>query len=174
MITPLNIPRIETDRLVLRGFEAADYPMYRTYYSSDRTSGVGGPRPEHEIFERFCSMIGHWHMRGFGRYAIALKSGGPAFGHVGPLKLTDAPVEMTWTLWDPARLGKGYAIEATRAVLEDCFAKGWDQILAVIDCDNAASLRLAERLGAEPLPGDTPNPADPTLRRFIIRKAAAA
>ncbi|MEM1360975.1 MAG: GNAT family N-acetyltransferase [Pseudomonadota bacterium] len=174
MITSLDIPPIATKRLMLRGFVTTDYPAYCAYYRSDRTIGVGGPRPEHEIFERFCSMIGHWHMRGFGRYAIAPKTGGRAFGHVGPLKLTDAPIEMTWTLWDPARLGQGYAIEATRAVLEDCFAKGWDTLLAVIDRDNTASLRLAEKLGAEPLPGDTPNPADPKLRRFVLRKAAAA
>ncbi|MEM9707276.1 MAG: GNAT family N-acetyltransferase [Pseudomonadota bacterium] len=143
-------PLIETERLLLRDFRAGDFPLYRDYYTGERTDGVGGPLPEERVFERFASMIGHWTLRGFGRYAIAdaARPEGPAFGHVGPLQFgAEAPPEMTWTLWDAARTGQGYAAEAARAVLKDLFAKGWPSLIALIQPSNRASVRLAQRLG---------------------------
>ncbi|MEL7115821.1 MAG: N-acetyltransferase, partial [Pseudomonadota bacterium] len=68
-----DITPIVTERLVMRGFEPGDFPAYAAYYTDPaRTGGVGGALPRHQVFERFCSMIGHWAMRGFGRYAVTL------------------------------------------------------------------------------------------------------
>ena len=142
-----DITPIRTERLVLRGFAPADYPAYEAYYTDPaRTGGVGGALPPHQAFERFCSMIGHWAMRGFGRYAIT--TGGRAIGHVGPQQVEDHhEPEMTWTLWDPAETGKGYATEAARAVLQDLFAAGWTRLIALIHTENAASVAVVRRLG---------------------------
>lgn len=148
-------PTLTTDRLTLRGFERQDLPAYTAYYTGSRTGGVGGPLPEHKVFERFCAMIGHWAMRGFGRFAICLDPQSPAIGHVGPMQLDARPPEMTWTLWSPDHEGKGYATEAARGVLDHLFALGWTDLLAHVDRDNAPSHAVARRLGGQPT-GDSP------------------
>ena len=112
-------------------------------------------------------MIGQWAMMGFGRYAITV--GGRAIGHVGPLKAGDeSPLEMTWTLWDPAETGKGYATEAARGVLDDIFGKGWGPIPAHIDPENTPSLAVAERLGAVEDPTAERPPYLHNARRFVL------
>ena len=120
-----EIAPIRTENLILRAFRVEDFPAYRAYYSGDRTRGGGGPLPEHKVFERFCSMIGHWAIRGYGRYAISDHTAGPAFGHAGPMKLTeDTPPEMTWTIWDATPTGRGLATAAAGAVLDHLIATG--------------------------------------------------
>jgi len=172
-MTPLAIPPLTTDRLTLRGFEARDYPAYRAYYTGPRTSGVGGPLPVAQVFQRFCAMIGHWQMRGFGRFAITLTGEDVAFGHAGPMQHGDGETEMTWTLWDGAREGFGYATEAAGATLQHFFSNGRETILAFIEADNAASLRVAERLGAVADPkGATPDYMRDG-RRFILANGSA-
>lgn len=142
---------LTTERLTLRPFEADDLPGYSAYYTNpDRTGGVGGALPEHKVFERFCGMIGHWAVRGFGRLAICLDPDVPAIGHVGPMQLTDDAPEMTWTLWSADSEGHGYASEAARAVLDALFASGWTEILAHVDAGNDRSHAVARRLGAVP------------------------
>ncbi|MEL7460169.1 MAG: GNAT family N-acetyltransferase [Pseudomonadota bacterium] len=144
-------PALETERLILRGLTAADYPGYRAYYTGPRTAGVGGPKPEHVVYERFCAMVGQWALAGFGRFAITDKAApeAPAFGHVGPLKTgSEGATEMTWTLWDETRTGQGYATEAARAAADWYFAQGHGPLLVIIDPDNAASIGVAERLHA--------------------------
>ncbi|WP_308917691.1 GNAT family N-acetyltransferase [Jannaschia sp. LMIT008] len=161
MTSPLP-PTLTTDRLTLRPFQARDMAPYVAYYTGPRTTGVGGPRPPRVAAERFLAMAGQWAVRGFGRYAIA--QDGPAFGHVGMMQVAEAdPVEMTWTLWDAACEGHGYATEAARAVLA---AWRGGPLVVRVDRDNAASLRVAARLGlAED--GDAAPPASmPGARTF--------
>ena len=44
--------------------------------------------------------------------------------------------------------GKGYALEAAVATIDYAFdLLGWDNVIHTIDPDNAASIRLLERLG---------------------------
>lgn len=164
---------IETERLILRGFVSGDFPAYCAYYTGERTAGVGGPLPEHRVFERFCAMIGHWDMRGYGRYAIT--AGGGAFGHVGPMALPgSSEPEMTWTIWDAARTGQGYATEAARAVLRAWNARHEAPLVAIIDRENAASLRMAARLGGVEDAGAALPAHLPNARRFVLAAEDAA
>ncbi|MEO0380116.1 MAG: GNAT family N-acetyltransferase [Pseudomonadota bacterium] len=141
---PVEQPRVlYTDRLVLRPFALGDLDAYCDYYCGPRTAGVGGPKPRHIVVERFMAMSGQWALRGFGRYAIDLN--GTGIGHVGIMQMDDTdPLELTWTLWDAARQGNGYASEAARAVLA---AWTGPPLVAFIQPDNSASIRVAERLG---------------------------
>lgn len=155
------IPVIQTERLILRAFEARDLDPYVGYYTGPRTGGVGGPLPRHKVVERFCAMIGHWTLRGFGRFAICLDPAAPGIGHVGPMQLGDDSPEMTWTLWSGQHEGQGFATEAARAVLDHLFAAGWPEILAHVEAANTASLAVAHRLGGRPT-GALPAPWMPT------------
>lgn len=165
--------RIETARLDLRRPVATDLPAYVAYCASDRSRFVGGPFDAARAFEKLAAMAGHWDLRGFGRYVMVLE--GRAIGHVGPLQICDAePPEMTWTLWDGALEGQGFAREAARAVtahlLDDL---GWPDLVLRIARDNAASRQLAERLGA--VPCDAPAPAwMPDALTYRLARAVAA
>lgn len=142
---------IETDRLRLVMPQVDHLPRYATYCASDRSRFVGGPYDPVKAFEKLCAMSGHWALRGFGRYVMTEKDTGQPIGHVGALQLDSAePPEMTWTIWDGAFEGKGYAFEAVRAYLSHASGViGADQMIIRIVPDNHRSLSLAQRFGAE-------------------------
>ena len=139
---------LTTDRLVLRHPQASDLRAYTAYCVSTRTRFTGGAFNAVQAFDKFSAMIGHWALRGFGRYVIT-RDGQP-IGHVGPLQLdaSEAP-EMTWTLWDAAHEKQGFALEAAEAVRDHLLRdQGWDHLVIRIDPGNTASRRLAQKLGA--------------------------
>lgn len=139
--------RLTTPNLTLRQPGADDLPAYRSYCASDRARFVGGPFGAAQAFEKLAAMIGHWALRGFGRYVIDWK--GAPIGHVGPMQLDAATLpELTWTLWDAQAEGRGLATEAARAAAGAAFAAGMDELRIHVAPDNLRSARLAERLGA--------------------------
>ncbi|SFE49504.1 GNAT family N-acetyltransferase [Roseivivax sediminis] len=145
---------LQTARLTLRPLRATDFDAYAAYCGSERAQFVGGPYARPDAFNKFCAMIGHWQMRGFGRLAICLKGSEEAFGHAGLLQTDEARApEITWTLWDGAFEGRGYASEAARAVRDHAFgALGLPLLTAILHKQNTASARVAEALGAVPDP----------------------
>lgn len=164
---------LNTDRLILRKPIAADLPAYIAYCASDRAQYVGGPFPAPKAVEKFAAMIGHWDLRGFGRYVITHQ--GSPIGHVGPLALDDScPPEMTWTLWTGDATGMGLASEAACAV-RDHLMNGcsWPAMIMRIMPDNAASRRIAERVGAQL--SDDPAPKwYPGALTYYLRPEAVA
>ncbi len=150
---------IRTDRLTLRLPRASDLEPYTAYCASARTEFVGGPYDAVQSFDKLAAMIGHWQLRGFGRFVFADTATGRPIGHVGALQLhRDWPPELTWSIWDSENEGKGYAHEASRAYYEHAAGDlGFPLLLARIIKDNAASIRLAEKLGGVLRP-DMPAP----------------
>lgn len=142
-------PLLTTERLTLRRLDARDRDAFLAYSTGPRTAFTGGPSKPFRAVEKFAAMIGQWTLMGYGRYAICLDADAPAIGHVGPLHYDTAqPAEMTWTLWDDAHTGQGYATEAAARVLAHLFDDlGWPGIVARIEPDNAASHAVALRLG---------------------------
>ncbi|MEO0937847.1 MAG: GNAT family N-acetyltransferase [Pseudomonadota bacterium] len=138
--------QIITPRLTLRQPQAGDLPAYTAYCTSNRARFVGGPFDETKAFEKFCAMAGHWTMRGYGRYVMDL--GGQPIGHVGPLGINDSLPEMTWTLWDAAAEGQGFATEAAMAVWDHLHTQGWPEMIIRILPDNTTSIAIARRIGA--------------------------
>ncbi|MBB3992606.1 RimJ/RimL family protein N-acetyltransferase [Sulfitobacter undariae] len=139
---------LNSERLIMRAPQASDLQAYQAYCASPRSSFVGGPFDTAKAFEKFTAMAGHWIVRGFGRY-VMLKDG-IAIGHVGPLCMDESVApEFTWTLWDGAYEGQGYATEAASTVWQhltnDC---QWKEMVIRIVPDNTKSCRIAERLGA--------------------------
>lgn len=152
-VLPVNLtglPVLETGRLRLRAPCAADFAAFAAFAGSARTRYVGGPKSAAQAFEKLCSMIGHWPARGFGRFVLERRADGMPLGHAGPLQLDAALLpDMTWSLWSGAHEGQGYATESVRAVLAWLpGATGLNALRTEIHAENAASQRIAQRVGA--------------------------
>ena len=169
----LQIPPLHTARLTLRGPMASDLPAYVAYCASERSRFVRGPYDAAQAFDKLAAMIGHWSIRGFGRYVITLD--GAPIGHAGPLQCEDGTEpELTWSLWRGDMEGHGYATEAARAVwahLSDDL--GWDEIKMFILPDNHGSLRVADRIAATRTTEPAPEWYPGALTYRLLRERAA-
>lgn len=156
---------IDTPRLILRPPVAADWPAYRAYRMSSRSTVRG--EDESIVWTLFAAFFGHWTLRGFGRFVAVLRGTGAPVGHFGPFRPEGQPEnELTWTLWDPALEGQGLAFEAAAAARDHAFAVlGWQTAVSYIASGNARSGRLAARLGAAPDPGAPRHRPDLTVWR---------
>ena len=152
----MEIPVLETERLILRGNTLEDFPAFAAMWADpDVTRFIGGvPLGEEDAWAKFLRVAGHWALLGYGFWAVVEKAGGKRIGEAGVLGMKrdlvpsfhDVP-ELGWGLLPQAQ-GKGYAGEAMRAILgwaETRFGKV--RMVCIIDPDNAPSLRLAARLG---------------------------
>jgi RimJ/RimL family protein N-acetyltransferase len=155
------IPTLTTERLTLRAPQLGDAPAYAAFYASGRSHTVGGPKSETEAWKVLTNDVGHWHLRGFGWWA--LDDGAACVGTCGFHEPAGRPgVEIGWTLFSDT--GRGYATEAACAALRWARDTGeaarWGRIVSYIDRGNAASQRVAIRLGARDTGASPPhNPA---------------
>lgn len=148
-------PVLETARLTLRAPVADDWPGWRDFFASDRARFVGGPMTQPgQSWRAFGHFIGHWVLRGYGMFVLVERDTGLTLGAVGPWFPDGWPEqEIGWTLWRPEAEGKGFAHEAALAARAFAFDRlGWSTAVSYIAPDNAASIALAERLGASPDP----------------------
>ena len=80
MIVP-NAPRLETERLILRGPEATDAePMIAFLLDRERADGFGGYDHRGDAWRWFALNIGHWQLRGYGYFTIEMKETGQPAG----------------------------------------------------------------------------------------------
>ncbi|MCD9149371.1 GNAT family N-acetyltransferase [Pseudophaeobacter flagellatus] len=144
-----SIPIIETQRLVLRGPEASDYPNFEATFSSYRARFMGGPLNAYESWMLYAAEIGHWQIHGFGMWMIHDKVTDETYGMAGGWQPAGWPErEIAWIIW-PDAAGRGYALEATNAARAYFYnTLGWDTAVSYLDPKNLDSIRLAERLGA--------------------------
>ena len=157
--------RIETPRLILRPPIAADFePWAQLGADEDVMRTLGGVQARPVAWRSFLFVVGGWQILGFSPFSVIEKSSGRWIGRVGPLYPEGWPArEVGWTLARSA-WGKGYATEAATAAIDFAFSQlGWDEVVHCIDDNNAASQRVAMRLGARrlrearlPLPFDRP------------------
>jgi RimJ/RimL family protein N-acetyltransferase len=150
------VPILETPRLRLRAFREQDLAAWaKTMGDPEVVRHLGGtPFAREDTWRRILSAVGLWPMLGYGYWAVERKEEGDLIGQVGfsDFKRDMQPSieglpEAGW-IFSPHAHGKGYASEAVTAAL------GWaDQRLkapvipAIIDPDNAPSIRVAERCG---------------------------
>ena len=147
----LGTPVLRTERLALRAPVAGDWPTFRDFAMSDRTAYVGGIKTEDEAAQKFAAFIGHWILRGFGRLIAVEGESDKPIGHFGPMQWRDGgEVELTWSLWSPLAQGKGFALEAARAVTDWAFGTlGLTSARAEVHRDNHASHAIARRIGGQ-------------------------
>jgi len=146
----MHTPVLETDRLILRAPGAADLDAMTGFFGSDFGRFYGGPMDAQDAWYKFAAYIGQWTLRGYGLFAITVQRTGDTVGMAGLTHPAgQREPEMSWLLTSPDHTGKGFAVEAARAVLNHLFAtRDWTSLPSFIHPENTASARLAERLGA--------------------------
>lgn len=147
----IDIPVIETARLRLRAPEARDFEAYAAFRGSERARILDGPFSRAQAFEQFCAIVGHWHLRGYGRWLVSDRETDEPLGIVGLLypELWPEP-ELAWSLFEGAE-GRGIAEEAARAARDFAYGTlGWKTAISVIAPSNSRSVALARRLGCTP------------------------
>ena len=176
MITgTMHIPRLETDRLILRAPAPQDFKPIAAFFASDRSRFVGGPKPAGGAWHFLTFMLGHWAMRGFGMWTITERGSDTGRGLVGMYYPVGWPErELGWHIWDTQTEGKGIATEASIAARRFAWdTLGWATLVSYISPDNTRSIALAKRLGAAPDP-DADQPEGPPCQVWRHPNAGAA
>jgi len=132
--------RLETRRLVLRTWQDADRDAFAALHGGcDRL---------------LDDVLAHWRTHGFGAWAVERRDGGgpPGVGLTGLvvpsfLSAVLPAAEVVWRV-PPAWRGAGLATEAASAAVACAWrALGMRRVVCVVRLDNAASLRVAQKLG---------------------------
>jgi len=86
--------------------------------------------------------------QGFGLWAVTPRAGGGVVGLAGLWVFPGVREPQLLYALDPAEWGKGFATEASKAVIDDAFDRlDLAEVLASTDPPNRASIRVMERLG---------------------------
>ena len=151
METLLRIPTVETGRLRLRAPRPSDFEAYAAFRASPRSVTVGGPYDRDQAFVQLAEIVGHWHLRGWGRWMIADKATDEPLGITGCFFPEGWPEpEIAWSVFDGAE-GRGIAFVAATAARAHAYRNfGWTTAISLISPTNARSIRLAQRMGASP------------------------
>ncbi len=142
---------LETERLLLRQFEAADTDAYAVMMGDPeimRFLGTGQTLDRMGTWRHIAYIRGHWQLRGYGMFALEEKGGGRLVGHAGIVHPEGWPgLELGWALQKDC-WGRGYATEAAREVLRYAFEElGREDVISMMYPENTASMRVAERIG---------------------------
>jgi RimJ/RimL family protein N-acetyltransferase len=149
-------PEIETARLRLRSFRASDLERQAAIMADREVVRFLGGHPfsREDSWRRILATPGLWQMLGYGYWAVERRDNGQLIGQIGfaDFKRAMTPSiegipEMGW-IFAPDAQGQGFAGEAAMAALAwgDRHLPG-DEIVAIIEPGNAASVRVAERAG---------------------------
>lgn len=151
-----SIPRLETERLVLRGHRAEDFVDCTAMWGDPEVTRFIGGRafPRDEVWTKLLRYVGHWAVSGFGYWVLEDKRTGRFVGEVGFADFKremqpsiEGTPETGWVL-APWAHGRGLATEAVRAAL------AWgrthlpsQRTVCLISPENLASIRVAEKCG---------------------------
>jgi RimJ/RimL family protein N-acetyltransferase len=140
-------PTLTTARLMLRPYVRAYFNTYAAFMASDRAVHMDGPLDRDKAWTWFTNDVATWTLYGFGTLAIEMD--GKLAGGIGLVHPPHFPEpECGWFIYD-GFTGLGLAAEAGRAIIDRSFATTTlDTIVSYIGNGNAASIRVAERLGA--------------------------
>jgi RimJ/RimL family protein N-acetyltransferase len=151
-MTAFKIPTVETARLRLRAFRAADLDDYSAMQSNPnimRYLLTGNTASPVQVWYTMLTSAGSWALRGYGMWAVEEIAGGHFIGSVGLFEPLDWPMpEIAYSLDEPW-WHRGFATEAARAARDWMFAHfPHPRLASFIRPENHASIRVAERLGA--------------------------
>ncbi|MDX5593637.1 GNAT family N-acetyltransferase [Pseudovibrio sp. SPO723] len=149
-------PRLESERLVLRGFLPKDLePSSKLWMQEEVYRHISGkPSTRSECWSRLLNFSGMWNLMGFGYWAVEEKTTGAYVGEIGFADFKremSVPIEgkpeMGWIL-SPDFFGKGFGTEAvTTALLWADHHLPFSEVVCIIAPENTASQGLARRVG---------------------------
>ena len=147
----MDRPELETERLRLRQFCDGDLDAYTRITGDAETMrylAKGVPFDREDACRSLGYIDSHWRIRGFGLWAVEERESGALVGRIGLMRPDDWPgLEVAW-LVARERWGEGLATEGARAALDHAFtAVGVRRAISLIAPANAASIRVAEKLG---------------------------
>lgn len=143
------IPTLATERLILRAPEASDFPVYRKFFADAEASLMyGGPLDAGKAWRVLATDLGHWQLRGYGRWSVVEAASGKMIGGCGLWWPEAYPrSELTWWIVPNARR-HGYALEASRAAIDYAYDQlNWKLVETHMNDENIAARCLAEKLG---------------------------
>lgn len=142
---------IATARLRLREFSPADVDAVWAYQADPRYQLHNGRRsPTREEAEALVAMLCAWqHESPRCKYQLAITLDGALIGTCGVRKAEGASREAEFGCeLDPRHWGHGYALEASRAIVDFGFSgMGLARVVAITAPANTPAIRLAEALG---------------------------
>lgn len=147
---------LETARLRLRPQVLGDLPASLAIWSDPQVVRHIAPKPftREEVWSRLLRNAGHWHLLGFGPWAVERRSDGACLGEVGLFRfereMTPPPPDLPeagWVLASHAH-GQGYAREAVAAALAWADANfPTPGTVCIIDPGNDRSMAVARDFG---------------------------
>ena len=145
-----GVPRIETDRLILRQMSAEDAPALLACFQDPATSRYWFT-PDHsleQVHARVVRLEDDWRKNGFGDWAIVDRATDKFIGFAGLHYIADMPEVNLGYLLAHSAWGRGLGTEACCAAIQFGFgAAGLKQIVGVTHPLNRASIRVLEKVG---------------------------
>lgn len=143
---------LETERLLLRRFTTDDAPFVLTLLNEPSFLRYIGDKKVRNLDDARQYLtdgpIASYNKNGFGLNLVELKEAQTSIGMCGLLKRDDLPEPDIGFAFLPDFWNKGYAFEAAAAVMKDARDRlKLGRILAIVNPDNYASMKLLERLG---------------------------
>ena len=149
-------PVLETERLILRPFEARDVDAQAAMMGDAEVMRFlgGHPLSREDAWRKLLCGGAMWSLFGWGYWAVVRRADGCMIGQLGfaDFKRDMRPSiegfpEMGWLFAREAG-GQGYATEGGLAALSWMdSAHRRPEVVAIIDTENARSIRVAEKLG---------------------------
>jgi len=147
--------QVETARLRLRPFAAADWAALARLYADDTVMrymlagrGLARAAAQERAKSNIHNFNDHWARRGHGVWAVEDRGSGRLLGQCGLRWIPEAEATELLYLFAKTVWGRGLATEAGHAVLEFAFRQTeLQRLIAVTDPQNAASRRVLGKLG---------------------------
>lgn len=145
---------LESDRLTLRHFQITDDELlHHTVFGDPKVMGFGDGIQSTEWTRTWIrNRLEHdYPLYGYGPYAVVEKASNQLIGYCGLFNFPDVngkrEIEIGYRL-ARGTWGQGFATEAARSVRDYAFRSlDIPRLIAIIDPDNIASIRVAEKIG---------------------------
>lgn len=155
--------QLETERLLLRPPQAQDFEAWAMFAADEEAvRHIGGVQLRPVAWRSFASVVGAWHLQGFGFFSVIEKATGQWVGRLGPWQPEGWPgTEVGWSI-ARQHWGRGFAPEASAASMDWAFEHlGWSEVIHTIAEENTKSKAVAAKLGSRYLRMDwLPAPHD--------------